>query len=59
MGQIEEENQRLKRRVADLLLDKTMLQEVLAKKFGAWSASRDRLLGAGSPSGRDCQEFRV
>ena len=28
-----EENQRLKRLVADLTLDKTMLQDVLAKKF--------------------------
>ena len=28
-----EENQRLKRRVAELTLDKTMLQDVLAKKF--------------------------
>ena len=28
-----EENARLKRLVADLTLDKTMLQDVLAKKF--------------------------
>lgn len=32
MRQFEEENLRLKKRVADLSLDKTMLQYVLAKK---------------------------
>jgi putative transposase len=31
--QLEEENGRLKRLVADLTLDKVMLQDVLAKKF--------------------------
>ena len=30
---LEEENQRLKRLVADLSLDKEMLQEVIKKKF--------------------------
>jgi len=30
--QLEEDNQKLKRLVADLSLDKAMLQEVLAKK---------------------------
>ena len=33
LKQLQEENQRLKRLVADLTLDKTMLQDVLAKKF--------------------------
>ncbi len=33
LKQLQEENQRLKRLVADLSLDKTMLQDVLAKKF--------------------------
>ncbi len=33
LKQFQEENQRLKRLVADLTLDKTMLQDVLAKKF--------------------------
>ena len=33
LKQMQEENQRLKRLVADLTLDKTMLQDVLAKKF--------------------------
>jgi putative transposase len=31
--QLDEENQRLKRVVADLTLDKVMLQDVLSKKF--------------------------
>ncbi len=33
LRQLEEENQRLKRLVADLSLDKEMLQEVIKKKF--------------------------
>jgi putative transposase len=33
MRQLQEENSRLKRLVADLSLDKTMLQDVLRKKF--------------------------
>ena len=33
LKQLQEENQRLKRRVADLTLDKTMPQDVLAKKI--------------------------
>ena len=33
LRQLEEENKRLKSLVADLTLDKHMLQEVLAKKF--------------------------
>ena len=33
MVQLQEENQRLKRLVADLTLDKTMLQDVLSKKW--------------------------
>ena len=33
LKQLQKENQRLKRLVADLTLDKTMLQDVLAKKF--------------------------
>jgi putative transposase len=47
LRQLEEENRRLKRMVADLSLDKQMLQEVLSKKFQgqprsvtAWSISR-------------------
>jgi putative transposase len=33
LKQLEEENRRLKQMVADLSLDKHMLQEVLTKKF--------------------------
>src|SRR5580698_5569891 len=33
MAQLQEENMRLKRLVADLTLDKTMLQDVLSKKW--------------------------
>lgn len=33
LKQVQEENQRLKRVVADLTLDKVMLQDVLGKKF--------------------------
>jgi putative transposase len=33
LKQLEEENRRLKRMVADLSLDKQMLQDVLSKKF--------------------------
>jgi putative transposase len=33
LKQVEEENRKLKQMVADLSLDKHMLQEVLAKKF--------------------------
>jgi putative transposase len=43
MAQLQEENLQLKRLVADLTLDKTMLQDVLAKKgeaFAAWTCGR-------------------
>jgi putative transposase len=33
LKQLQEENARLKRLVADLTLDRTMLQEVLSKKY--------------------------
>ena len=33
LRQLEEENRKLKQRVADLSLDKAMLQDVLKKKF--------------------------
>lgn len=38
--QLEEENHRLKRLVADLRLDKAMLQDVLAKKADASTSAR-------------------
>jgi len=38
--QVEEENKKLKQLVADLSLDKKMLQDVLSKKFSACSKDR-------------------
>lgn len=40
--QFEDENRKLKQLVADLSLDKHILQDVLAKNSGAWAAARDR-----------------
>jgi putative transposase len=39
LKQLEDENKRLKQMVADLSLDKHMLQEVLSKKFDAGPAA--------------------
>ncbi len=39
LKQLQEENQRLKRLVAELMLDKTMLQDVLAKRSGSLRAA--------------------
>jgi putative transposase len=39
LRQLEEENRKLKQLVADLTLDKHMLQEVLRKKLSDFSAS--------------------
>ena len=39
LRQLEEENAKLKRLVADLSLDKAMLQAVVAKKFEAFAAA--------------------
>ncbi len=39
LKQLEEENTKLKRSVADLSLDKTMLQDVLRKNGEAWRVS--------------------
>ena len=41
LRQLEEENTKLKRIVADLSLDKAMLQDVLSKKFEACSSASD------------------
>jgi hypothetical protein len=38
---LEEEKRKLKKLVADLSLDKLMLQDVLVKKFSAWSEAGD------------------
>jgi len=40
LKQLEEENAKLKRLVADLSLDKTMLQDVLRKNGEAWRSAR-------------------
>ncbi len=42
MRQLEEENLRLKKLVADLSLDKAMLQDLLAKKCRSCRAGSDR-----------------
>jgi putative transposase len=42
LKQLEEENAKLKRLVADLSLDKAMLQDVLAKRFKAFPQTRAR-----------------
>ena len=48
LKQLKEENVRLKGLVADLTLDKQILQEVLSKKSEGREASRDRRLGSGN-----------
>ena len=42
LKQFEEENNELKRLVADLSLNRAMLQDVLAEKSDAWSSGRAR-----------------
>lgn len=58
MRLLEEGNQKLTRLVADLSLDKAMLQDVQAKKFSAWPAARDRPLRVGSLSGERTAQLR-
>ncbi|ATP17583.1 hypothetical protein BV87_03710 [Sphingobium yanoikuyae] len=58
MRQLEEENQKLKQLVADLSLDKAMLQEFLAKKCSAWSPPGDRPLGARPLSSERAAQLR-
>lgn len=56
---LEEENQKLKRLVADLSLGKVMLQEILAKKgLSAWPPSGDREVGTGCVSGQRAARLR-
>ena len=47
LKQLEEENAKLKRLVADLSLDKTMLQDVLRRKFEARCLPRCRRSSSG------------
>jgi putative transposase len=46
LKQLEEENKRLRQLVADLSLDRKILQDVLAKKLG-WQSRLDRRTGIG------------
>jgi putative transposase len=43
MRQLEDENQKLKRLVADLSLDKAMLQEVLSKMYGPPPSGKQKM----------------
>ena len=52
LKQLEEENASLKRLVADLSLDKRMLQEVLEKKSEACTQATDRELASGNLRGQ-------
>ena len=54
LKQLEEENRKLKQLVADLSLDKLMLQDVLSKNSKAWSAA-----GVGTRSGRAVRSKRT
>ena len=58
MRQMEEENTRLRRLVADLSLDKEMLQEVIRKSFEACSKARDDGLPAGLLPGEHATGLR-
>jgi len=49
LEQLQDENRKLKRLVADLSLDKHILQEVLSKKSEACSAARERAACAVDP----------
>ncbi len=48
---LEDENRKLKQLVADLSLDKHILQDVLSKKSEAYSAARDRPVCPVEPCG--------
>ena len=47
--QLKDENRKRKQLVADLSLDKHILQDVLAKSSDAWTAARDRRARPGVP----------
>ena len=51
MAQLQEENMRLKQLVAELILDKTMLQDVLSKNGEAFAAWADGGASGGKLSG--------
>ena len=49
LKQLEDENRQLKQLVADLSLDKHILQDVLAKSSDAWTTARTRRVRPGVP----------
>lgn len=51
LRQLEEENTKLRKLVADLSLDKAMLQDVWQKRPDAWSSARTRPARAGRVRG--------
>ena len=51
LKQLEEENSKLKRIVADLALDKEMLQDVIREKYEACAAARGGRSGEGDVAG--------
>lgn len=58
LKQLEEENRKLKQLVADLSLDKHILQDVLSKKFEARWAARDRPVRPVEPCGQRAMQLR-
>src|SRR3712207_4997762 len=58
LRQLEEENTKLKKLVADLSLDKAMLQGVLAKSPDAWPPARTRPPRAGRVRGERTARLR-
>ena len=58
LRQLEEENRKLKQLVADLSLDKHILQDVLSKKSEACSAARDCPVCAVCPCGQRTAQLR-
>ena len=58
LRQLEDENRKLKQLVADLSLDKHILQDVLAKSSDAFSATRARAPGSGGARGERAVRLR-
>ncbi|GMA74853.1 hypothetical protein GCM10025880_64430 [Methylorubrum aminovorans] len=58
LKQLEDENRKLKQLVADLSLDKHILQDVLAKSSDACSATRARAPGSGGARGERAARLR-
>ncbi|BFI59091.1 hypothetical protein KD4_30360 [Yersinia pseudotuberculosis] len=59
LRQLEDENQRLKRLVADLSLDKEMLQDVIRKSSEAAAEARCRGISAGGVPYRSTQRVQA